>query len=350
MGKCYSHLSRDDRLKIELMLRHGFGKREIAEELQVHISTIYREVKRATYLHRNTDLTEEERYNPEEAQRKYREKLKEKGRGLKIGTDRKLLRFLEHQIIKEKKSPYAALEAARKSDQVFQTQISLSTCYNYIRKRVFPNIVLADCPMPHKKRKKKVQVAKKVSRGTSIEKRPEKINRREEVGHWEMDTVLGGRGSKKSLLVLTERATLLEVIEPLKAHTATEVVRALDRMERRIGEKAFRELFRSITVDNGAEFRDYKGIERSRRNKKSRTKIYVCHPYRSTERSRNENQNRFIRRYLPKGMNLDGISRNQIKQIEAWMNQYPRKIYGGRSAEEVFLKLIQEATERGWIA
>ena len=65
MGHCFSHLTKADRYKIEALLNNGHSAKEIAAEIHVHISTIYREVKRARMVHRNSDWTEEERYNPD---------------------------------------------------------------------------------------------------------------------------------------------------------------------------------------------------------------------------------------------------------------------------------------------
>lgn len=87
--------------------------------------------------------------------------------------------------------------------------------------------------------------------------------------------VIGSRGdSKECFFVLTERITNLEVIEPLKSRSAKEVVKALDRIEREIGEKKFRNIFKTITFDNGVEFSDVENIERSRRNKKREQKHF----------------------------------------------------------------------------
>ena len=120
--------------------------------------------------------------------------------------------------------------------------------------------------------------------------RPKDIRYRNEIGHWEMDTVVGAQGkSKQSFLVLTERKTRYEIVEILKEHTAAEVVRILDKLERKYTEKGFRQLFKTITVDNGTEFADFDGLKRSRRNKKDRTQIFYCHAYSSWERGSNEN-------------------------------------------------------------
>ena len=63
-------------------------------------------------------------------------------------------------------------------------------------------------------------------------------------------------------------------------------------IERKFWERLFRDVFKTITVDNGVEFSDAEGLEKSRRNKKIRTKVYYCHPYSSCERGSNENANR----------------------------------------------------------
>lgn len=224
---------------------------------------------------------------------------------------------------------------------------SRDTLYNYVRSGMFYNITMDDMPMPRKKKRiRKRKKQKRASVGTSIDQRPEEINNREQVGHWEMDSVVGPQGkSKKTFLVLTERKSLKEIIEPLKNHSSNEVVRALDRLERELGEKKFREIFKSITVDNGMEFSDHEGIERSRRNKKNRTKVYYCHAYRSCERARNENQNRFIRRFYPKGANFDHITRREVKEIEVWMNDYARKMFDGRTSDEMYELFREEEKE-----
>ena len=63
--RTYKQLNWTSRIKLETMLKHGHSKKEIAEELGVHISTVYRELKRGTYEHLNSDYTTEERYSPE---------------------------------------------------------------------------------------------------------------------------------------------------------------------------------------------------------------------------------------------------------------------------------------------
>lgn len=153
-----------------------------------------------------------------------------------------------------------------------------------------------------------------------------------------MDTVYGEKKSSKDcLLVLTERQHRKEIIEKIPDRTSDSVVKALDKIERRYG-KLFPKIFRSITVDNGSEFADVERLEKSvyGKGKKKRTKIYYCHPYCSQERGSNENQNRMIRRKYPKGTDFGKVSAKEIKEHEAWMNNYPRRVLGWKTAESLF--------------
>ena len=118
----------------------------------------------------------------------------------------------------------------------------------------------------------------------------------------------------------------------MKDGTRASVVAALNRMERKLGSAAFREMFRSITIDNGVEFADCAGMESSCRRSGARTHVYYCHPYSAYERGSNEAANRIIRRFLPKGTDFSSLTRQKVKEIEAWMNDYPREKLGWKSA------------------
>ena len=141
-------------------------------------------------------------------------------------------------------------------------------------------------------------------RGRSIEDRPKEVEDRSTSGHWEMDLVLGGRSAKSCLLVLTERSSRREIIRKLPNRRQENIVREMDKLERSLGSKRFRETFRSITVDNGSEFLGWAELERSCLvKKKARTQIYSAHPYSAYERGSNENLNRMIRRFIPNRKN-----------------------------------------------
>lgn len=333
----FYHLTHDDRIKIEALLKEKHTPKEIANNIGCHISTIYRELKRGRYEHRNSDWTTEERYSPDIADEKYRENLAAKGPGLKIGNDIELAEYIENKIVNEKYSPGAVLGEIKHKGITFSVTISKTTLYSYIDKGIFLHLTNKALPVKKNEKKKYDKVRRtRAQKGDSIEKRPEVVNTRETFGHWEMDTVVGLRGkSKKSLLVLTERKTRKEIIMELKRHTAEEVVKSLNKLERKWG-KMFYKVFKTITVDNGSEFADFEGMEKAARRKGNRVKLYYCHPYSSCERGSNENQNRMIRRHVPKGTDFDTVSGDTVKQIEIWINNYPRRLFNYGTAEERF--------------
>ena len=203
-----------------------------------------------------------------------------------------------------------------------------------------------ECGLFKYKKVKKNKSASRAPAGESIEQRPEEIDEREEFGHWEGDTVYSGRGKRKTtraLLTLTERKTRKEIIIAIPNRKAETVVKALDALERKLGARRFRAIFKSITFDNGTEFAAAEGLERSCVNKRlPRTKVYFCHPYSSWERGTNENTNGMIRRRFPKGTNFAAVTNAQIAQAENWINNYPRKILGYKSSEIVFRECLRE--------
>lgn len=344
--RTFHHLTWADRLKMEALLKARVPAEEIASILGVHVSTVYREVKRGRFEHLNyKDWTTEERYSPDIAEERYREYLKKKGVGVKIKKDPELMKLIEEKIAEEAYSPEAALAYVREKEKEkrFKVSICTTTLYSYIDKGVFERLSLADLPVKRdtKIKKKKVKRQARSAKGDSIEKRPEEVDTRETFGHWEMDSVVGPRGkSKKALLVLTERKTRKEIVELLPDHTADSVVKALNRIERRYG-SGFYQIFKTITVDNGSEFADFEKMEKKHRGKRARTKIYYCHPYSSYERGSNEVNNRLIRRFIPKGVNFDDKTVKEIKAIEKWMNNYPRRKLGFRTSEQLFQKELK---------
>ena len=342
MERRFSHLTWKNRLKIERMLKEKRTVREIADALHVHNSTIYREIKRGLTQQRTSELVDVEVYCPETAQRKYQENLQAKGPDLKIGNDRSLAEYIEDKIINDHYSPAAALAKIKEEGRIFSVEISEWTLYSYITKGVFRHLTNKDLPMRGRKKKvyRKVREAR-LPRGESIETRPEEINERSSAGHWEMDTVVSAKNSKKRLLVLTERKTNYEIIELMPDGTTGSVVAALNRLERRFGPRRFREIFQSVTVDNGSEFADCAGMEASCERARTRTRIYYCHPYSAYERGSNEVGNRMIRRHLPKGTDFSNLTRREVKEIEAWMNDYPRERLGWVTAKRAFMAAME---------
>lgn len=332
----FKHLTYNDRLKIEALLRVGTSVKEIAGILGFTARSIYRELKRGRYEHLNYDYTVEERYSPDLADGRYRLNLKAKGPELKIGADMAFAEYVEYKICMEHYSPAAVLGEIKAKGLEFNTMVSKTTLYRYIDSGLFLTLTNKDLPVKRKRsRKHRIIRAKRASQGISIEKRPEDIAARDRAGHWEMDCVVGRHGSKKTLLVLTERYTRMELVRLMPDKTMRSVTKALDGIEKQCGSRLFRSIFKTITVDNGSEFSDCDGMERSIRGGR-RTSIYYCHPYSAYERGSNENANKLIRRHYPKGMSFDKVSKKSIRKLQNWINDYPREIFGYHSSRDVF--------------
>jgi len=88
--------------------------------------------------------------------------------------------------------------------------------------------------------------------------------------------------------------------------------------------------FKSITVDNGSEFQDEKGI------RTLASSVYYCHPYTSCERGSNENANCIIRRFFPKHQSMKHIKQKDCDAVAHYMNNMHRKILGYHSTAELF--------------
>lgn len=334
------YITEAERYKIEAWLQAKIKPKEIAKLLDKSLATVYNEIKRGmteqldgrTYKMRKV-------YFADVAQNKYLKNRENKGINLKIGNDMELVRYIETEIKEKKRSPEAVIGAIKSHGKKFQTTICYKTLYNYIDRGLFLGISNSDLPVKKEGKKRsyhKVRVSLKNKTARLIDERPEEILKRKEFGHWEMDTVQGGTGKGKAcLLVLSERMTRKELIFKMPSKHAKNVVKVLDRMERRMGLKTFRKYFKTITVDNGTEFSDTKGMERHKR-----TVIYYCHPYSSWERGTNENINKMIRRFIPKGASIEQYTNADIQRIQDWINDYPRGIHGFLSANEVYERLL----------
>jgi len=343
----YTHLKESERYKIEVLLQEKNSIKNISNILGRARSTIYREIKRGSIFHLQSDLTKKKQYRANYAQNDYKAKGKNKERGLKIGNDHILEEYIRNKILKEKYSPDAIIGEIKDKGLKFKGMICTKTLYNYIDNRIFSGISNENL---WEKRKRKKRHYKKLTRSRisrtnrmakSIEQRPEAINNRSEYGHWEGDCVKGPKGQTTSLLTLTERKTLEEIIIKIERTSQEEVKNAIDHLEQHYGNQ-FKLKFKSITFDNGVEFLDWKSLELSINNpKKQRTVTYFAHAYSAWERGSNEVQNRMIRRFIPKGTNIHDFTEKEINGIQCWMNNYPRKKLGYKSANQLAQQFSQ---------
>ena len=304
------HLEYSERQSIERWFnRDKRTKVEIADLLDRTEKTIRNEIKRGLVKNLTTELVEIWVYSADVAQQKYEYYLKAKGPKLKIDNDYKLKEYVEKSIKEDKKSPEVIAKEIKTMN--FKTKMCARTIRNNIYAGDIYDIKSSDMiyNKKYKDKNKDKTICEKVPPEKSIDYRPEEANRREIYGHWEGDLVIGSKKRGAALFTLTERKY----------------------------KNIFYNKFKTITFDNGGEFRDWKALEKSydNRRKKARTQIYYAHPYRSGERGSNENANRLIRRFIPKGIDITPISEEYIQKIEDWINNLLRPMFGFKSSLEM---------------
>ena len=337
----YKRMTYQIRMQIETLYNlSGLCATEIARLLGYHHTSMLAELKRGFYMHRNGDWTETKRYSADIAQRKADFEKSAKGATMKIGADYEFVRIIEDLILRRHLSPAAALATIRREKIQTKTKVCVTTLYHYIDKGVFLHVTNKDlvCRGERKRKYRRVKKAKTPPRGRSIDIRPPHILARDEFGHWELDSVIGTNEKGNTLLVMTERKTRFQLIFRSKDKTAASTIVMLDRLEKRLGVGKFRKIFRTITCDNGCEFSDWRRMELSRRGNSIRTTVFFCHPFCSSERGTNENQNRIIRRFIRKGVPIGHYTDTDISNACEYLNDLPRQIFGWETARERFKK------------
>jgi len=312
----YHQLSQEERYTITYLLKRKSSHAHIARELNRSPSTIARELGRNRNTHDN----------------KYRAEV---ANGYAIARRRRERRgshFSEQQwnivlkLVKKDWSPEQIVDHL-KNHQSFT--MSHETIYQYILydKKPGGDLFRHLRIMPKRRRKR---YNSRDSRGIlpgkrHISTRPAIVETREELGHWEGDTVIG-RDRHHCILTLVERKSGFAVIKKVHAKTAVEVSAAAIRSIRKHHLK-----FKTITFDNGTEFHGYKKIEN-----KFPVLCYFATPYHSWERGTNENLNGLIRQYIPKRSCMRNISQSRCDWIANRLNTRPRKRHGFKTPQEVF--------------
>lgn len=318
-------LTEKDRYVIEKCLREKCSKVFIAKLLGVSVKTIHREIIRGTVELKDYELRLYSRYSASYGQDRHKEQMLRRGRKPSYIKHGELIEHIRDKL-RQKWSPDAIIGSLRLEGE---RTVCTKTVYNWLIKGYIEGFRF-------KRRHRKVTERKIAYRNPAamrIDERPAEANERKP-GHWEMDLVVSGAGKNGSLLVLTERASRYEMVYLLRDRKQSSVLAVLNRLEQR-HKGRFRETFKTITCDNGSEFLHSESLERSCIYDGKRTELYYAHPYSSWERGSNENANKLIRKFIKKGEDISKLPVAYIKRIEKWMNNYPRRIFGYRTANDV---------------
>lgn len=314
----YTHLSPEERDRIAVLRGQGRSFGVIGMELGRSPSSISRELQRnAPPIHRGY-------YLPHKAHERADRRWRESHKRTRLKSSR--IRRYAVRMLKNGWSP--ELIAGRWTGLHPEEAISHEAIYQWVyaeRRDLVPFLHRA-----HRSRKRRGYSRRHktahIPNRTPISLRSAAANNRTKVGHWEGDTAQS-RQSKAGLVVAADRKSRLAKVRKVKQRTARAVRVALNRSLCRYRKSARQ----SVTYDNGSE-----NVEHEKVNAVLGTRSYFCNPYHSWEKGTVENTIGLIRRFLPKGTDFAKISHMEIKRVERWLNNRPRKCLDFRTPAEVF--------------
>lgn len=323
------HLKFEDRCSIRIYNKLGYSNRYIAKELNCSPSTIGYELKRGTG-ERHGSRGRKPEYSAKRGQSVYNENRSNCHRKSEISAENPFVVWLISKVKNEKWSIDACVGYARMHNLYPNETLCTKTVYNAVWNGTI-SLKPHDLPEALSRKTKKRKTAKnKRIFGTSIDERPESVSLREEYGHWEIDTIVGHKSGKESVvLTLVEKKSEYYIAIKIPGKNSESIMAAMNEIREYFGQM-FNSIFKTITSDNGSEFENLSALEQYG------TKIYFAHPYSSWERPQNERHNRIFRKYIPKHNSIDKYSAEQILGFADSMNELPRKQLDYHSPEELF--------------
>ncbi len=321
--KNYNHITVEQRIKIDALLKAGHKVSFIAKQISIHRSSIYRELKR--------NQTKTGKYNAAFAQ-ELSEVQKERfshNRSFTFSMEK----FIIEKLSKEQWSPEQIWGYCKENNI---DMVSHESIYKFVyQDKDEGGMLYKNLRVASKKYRKRYGSGKGkrsiIKDKVSIDERPEWINNKQRVGNWEIDTIVG-KDNKGAIVTIAERATAFVLIAKLNGKNAQELAEAVVKLM-----MPFKDLVLSITSDNGTEFAMHKYI-----SKKLGALFYFAHPYSSWERGLNEYTNRLIRQYIPKKTNFKDVNHLYINEITMKLNRRPRKKLNYNTPGKVFLNKFDD--------
>jgi transposase, IS30 family len=317
MGKEYHHLTQENRIAISTLLRAGFSVSAISEQLDIHRSTIYREI--------NRNSQKRSGYLPIVAERLVKER---KARSFKLNEDSELCHIVKEYLkkgwspeqiaghLKQKNKGCSVISHETIYRWIYSDFGKRNRYYCYLRKKRFSRYSRGV-------RKSRIVIPERVP----IAERPIIVNQRQEFGHWEGDLMMFSRGVTSNLITLRERTSryIVAIINPSR-HAEGTARRILQYFS---GDK--KKSILSLTLDNGSEFYAHLDLV-----KELGIKTFFCDPYKSWQKGTVENGNGVLRIELPRTTQLNEITQREIDTLVRTINQRPMKCLGYKTPEEVF--------------
>lgn len=319
MSKDHHHLTKEQRCQLYLLNKRGDSKKNIAKELGVHRSSIYRELKRNTvggeYCYKQAHEKAQERRN--------------KSRAKKVKMTDTMAAIVEEKL-KLSWSPVQISGWLKKQND--SSSISHESIYKYVWKDKHKRGCLYK-NLRHSGKKYNKRSKGKSGRGCipgriDIDERPAIVEEKKRIGDWELDTIIGA-GQSGAIVSMVDRASKLTKLVKVPQKTAEEVEEALIS---RLG--PIKDFVLTLTADNGKEFSGHLKI-----TERLEADFYFAKPYHSWQRGLNEHTNGLVRQYFPKCMAFKDISDDDLMRVEQLLNNRPRKVLEFRTPIEAFNEL-----------
>jgi transposase, IS30 family len=309
----YRHLTIDERTRIDCLLQAGTRLRLIASQLQRSVSTLYREIARNSHG------------------RTYEATLAHGHAGRRASHANAHPRIADR--VWQQARRYLTRLDMSPAQIAMRLPISAEWLYRWVYRQIAQgyawdkHLRSRRCDRQHR-RTRRVAEARR-SRAAPISQRPETANQRLEFGHWEADLLLGRQDCAAAVLVAKERKSRLTLLAKVGRRDSHTVMRALGTLL-----QPFRDHLKTLTTDNGMEFFHHAAFVRQ-----TGCGMHVCDPHSPWQRGQVEGENKNIRQYLPKGFNVDRLSRKRLKSIERKLNLRPKLVLNNLNPLEAAIRL-----------
>jgi transposase, IS30 family len=314
----YRQLTEEDRIEIYAMKQAGKEQNMIAGHLNVHPSTISRE------LTRNTGLRG---YRPKQAQQKALQRRITARKAVKMTPE--TIGYIESKLA-EDHSPQQIAERMKLDSQWTGQAVSHERIYQHIWQdkahsgTLYKHLRIGGTKQRRKRRNSR-DMRGTIKNRVGIQERPKIVEKKNRIGDWEGDTVVG-KNHQGALVTLVDRKSKLTKIGKVDRYTAEAVEKTIVGLMKLMPRRNY-----TLTVDNGKEFANHESVA-----EKLQIKVYFADPYSAWQRGLNENTNGLIRQYVPKGSDVRTLTTEQIQHIMDRLNNRPRKSLGYLTPNEVF--------------
>jgi IS30 family transposase len=318
----YYHFRPEQRNELSALLRAGHTQKEAAELLGKTASAVCQELKR----------------NPADTTTGYDAGLAKANTLLKrIEANQRFKKienntWLRNYIIKKTKKYWSPEQIAGRLKHLYpdnkSRHIGKDSIYKYIYEERKDLVKYLRCQKGKYRRRYGTRIREKqreVLKKKRIDQRPAEVEKREKVGHWEGDTIVGS--DNQHILTHVERKSGKLLGDKLERGTAElTTIKTVERFKKIPKKKKL-----TATYDNGSTFADHEMTE-----KKTGIEIFFAWPYHSWERGTNENANGLLRQFFPKKSAFAMITQEAIDEACGLINNRPRKRHGYLTPNEVF--------------